>query len=195
MPGVRHTAIMSVARPADWPRLVVCTAPSKTFNIAGCQASVNYVPDADVRERFVRGFRDVASTELNCFAYPATIAAYTRCDEWLGQLLGVIWSNYQALCGFMRERMPEVEVCPLEGTYLAWVDFRAWGMNPRELERFMRKDAQLYLDEGHVFGSAGDGFERFNLACPQHVLLSALERLHAAARKAGPLGPNGGSQT
>ena len=194
MPGVRHTAILSVARPADWPRLVVCTAPSKTFNIAGCQASVNYVPAADVRERFVRGFRDVASTELNCFAYPATIAAYTLCDEWLGQLLGVIWSNYQMLRDFMREHMPEVEVYPLEGTYLAWTDFGAWGLTSQELERFMHRNAQLYLDEGHVFGSEGDGFERFNLACPEHVLHSALERLNAAARNAGLLGPNGGSQ-
>ena len=172
----------------------MCTAPSKTFNIAGCQASVNYVPAADVCERFVRGFRDVASTELNCFAYPATIAAYTRCDEWLGQLLGSIWSNYQMLRDFMREHMPEVEVYPLEGTFLAWADFGAWGLTPQELERFMHKDAQLYLDEGHVFGSEGDGFERFNLACPEHVLRSALERLNAAARNAGLLGPNGGSQ-
>lgn len=194
MPDVEHTAIMSVARPADWPRLVVCTAPSKTFNIAGCQASVNYVPAADVRERFVRGFRDVASTELNCFAYPATIAAYTLCDEWLGQLLGVIWSNYQMLRDFMREHMPEVEVYPLEGTYLAWTDFGAWGLTSQELERFMHRNAQLYLDEGHVFGSEGDGFERFNLACPEHVLHSALERLYDAARNAGLLGPNGGSQ-
>ncbi len=185
MPGITHTAIMSVAEAGEYDHLVVCTAPSKTFNLAGCQASAIYIPDESLRDRFVGGLRDIPLGSLNAFAYVSTTAAYTLCDEWLEQLIGLVWGNFELLRGTLNNYHPELEVYPLEGTYLAWVDFRPWGLTNEELERFMCQDALLFLDEGYIFGEGGGGFERFNLACPRSVMEESLERLVHAAHVRG----------
>lgn len=185
MPGHVHTTLMNVLDERERARALVCTAPSKTFNLAGCQASVVYVPDPELRGRFSAGFERVALTHLNAFAYAATIAAYERCEGWLDELISLVWDNYGRLRAWAREHHPEVEVYPLEGTYLAWADFSAWGMDAAALERFMKDEALLWLDEGALFGSQGAGFERFNLACPTAVLDDALARLDAACARRG----------
>jgi len=185
MPHHEHTTIMRVMRPDEYGHVLVCTAPSKTFNLAGCQASVIYVPDEQVRTRFSEGFSRLAMFDLNAFGYAATIAAYEECASWLDELIEVIETNYEHLRDWAAARHPELFVFPLEGTYLAWVDFRAWGLHAKDLEAFMRKDALLWLDEGYVFGEAGTGFERFNLACPTSVIDEALERLEEAASRRG----------
>ena len=192
MPGQKHTSIMQVADAGEYDHVMVLTAPSKTFNIAGCQASVAFVPDDELRKRFSTGLKIQGVFGLNSFAYPATIAAYTRCDKWLEELNLVVWENYVFLKGFFASYMPEVEVFPLEATYLAWLDFRAWGLTAAELEQFMQTEALLFLDEGYVFGQEGAGFERINLACPRGVLEEALERLAFAARER-KLGTYGGN--
>ena len=76
-------------------------------------------------------------------------------------------------------------VSPLQGTYLIWIDFRAMGLKPKELEKFMQEKASLYFDEGYLFGKAGEGFERMNIACPTAVLEAALKRLEKALKEAG----------
>ena len=185
MPGYEHTTIMRVMRPDEYDHVIVCTAPSKTFNLAGCQASVIYVPDEDVRTRFSDGFRRLAQFSLNIFGYTSTIAAYEECADWLDELIGVVWGNYELLSNWVARRHPELVAYPLEGTYLAWVDFRAWGLGSKELESFMKGEARLWLDEGYVFGESGAGFERINLACPADVLVTSLDRLDAAASRRG----------
>ena len=100
-------------------------------------------------------------------------------------LITYVQGNYDFLKGYLARFLPTVEVYPMEGTYLAWVDFRSWGLSSSELEDFMRTDALLFLDEGHVFGTGGSGFERFNLACPRSVLGDSLERLVLAANTRG----------
>ena len=112
-------------RPDEYGHVLVCTAPSKTFNLAGCQASVIYVPDEQVRTRFSEGFSRLAMFDLNAFGYAATIAAYEECASWLDELIEVIETNYEHLRDWAAARHPELFVFPLEGTYLAWVDFRA----------------------------------------------------------------------
>ena len=185
MPGYEHTTIMRVMRPDEYDHVIVCTAPSKTFNLAGCQASVIYVPDEGVRTRFSEGFRRLAQFSLNIFGYTATIAAYEECAAWLDELIGVVRGNYELLSNWVARRHPELVAYPLEGTYLAWVDFRAWGLGSKELESFMKGEARLWLDEGYVFGESGAGFERINLACPADVLVTSLDRLDAAASRRG----------
>ena len=180
MPAHEHTTIMRLASADERRRIVTCTAPSKTFNLAGCQASVIYVPDDELRARFSGGFDDIGMHHLNAFAYAATVAAYETGEAWLEELIGLVWENYQHLRSWARERHPELWVAELEGTYLAWVDFRAWGLEPEALERLMRGEALLWLDEGVIFGEGGAGFERFNLACPTRVIEDALGRLDAA---------------
>ena len=191
MPGYEHTTIMQVMRPEEYDHVIVCTAPSKTFNLAGCQASVIYVPDADVRARFSDGFRRLAQFSLNIFGYTATIAAYEECAGWLDELIEVVRGNSELLRDWAARCHPELVVYPLEGTYLAWMDFRSWGLGPKELESFMKGEARLWLDEGYVFGESGAGFERINLACPADVLVTSLDRLDAAASRRG-LGSSAG---
>ncbi len=177
MPGNTHTTLMRLMSEEERNRAIVCTAPSKTFNLAGVQGSVIYVPDEELRLRLQAGF---GSSGLNIFAYTATTAAYEECGEWLDQLLELIQDNFRHLESWAAKRHPELRVFPLEGTYLAWVDFNAWGMDGDALERFMKDEALLWLDEGKLFGTGGEGFERFNLACPTDVLDAALARLDAA---------------
>lgn len=117
---------------------------------------------------------------LNAFAYAATIAAYESGERWLSGLLALVWENYQRLVAWARRQGRGIAVYPLEGTYLAWVDFRSLGLDACELERFMKDEALLWLDEGKLFGVEGEGFERINLACPTSVLDASLERLATA---------------
>ena len=86
---------------------------------------------------------------------------------------------------FMKEHLPQIHVFPLEGTYLQWWDCRSLGLEEEELEHFMKQEAELFLDEGYMFGEAGSGFERINLACPRDVLEKALKRFLAALQKRG----------
>lgn len=177
MPGHEHTTLMRVATEAERARTIVCTAPSKTFNLAGCQASVIYVPDERLRERFAQGYDELGMHHLNAFAYAATVAAYETGERWLSELIGLVWENYQALAAWAERQGRGIRVCPLEGTYLAWVDFRSLGLSADALERLMKDEALLWLDEGKLFGREGEGFERVNLACPTRAIVSALSRL------------------
>ncbi|WP_321972028.1 MalY/PatB family protein [Paratractidigestivibacter sp.] len=185
MPGNAHTTIASVMSPEEMKSLVVCTAPSKTFNLAGIQASVIYVPDAEFRARFKAGFEKLSLGGLNAFAYTATTAAYEQCEGWLSQLIDLVWTNFSRLVDWVAQSHPELDVAELQGTYLAWVDFRSWDLRDEELKAFMREEALLWLDEGDLFGEEGSGFERFNLACPTDVLEAALARLDEAAPRRG----------
>jgi cystathionine beta-lyase len=176
MPGYHHTTLMNVMTPDEWDRCMVCTAPSKTFNLAGCQCSNIFIPSGDVRERFEHGFGMSAIESLNCFSYVACTAAYESCDAWLDELIDVIWTNHELVADRLSSFRPEATVFDLEGTYLQWVDLRCLGLDADRLESLMH-EADLYLDEGHLFGREGDGFERINLACPTSVIEESLDRL------------------
>lgn len=188
MPGHEHTTLMTLASEDEQRRLVVCVAPSKTFNLAGCQASVIYVPDERLRKAFADGYDALGMHHLNAFAYAATIAAYETGDQWLSELIDLVWENYRALASWADAQGLGLRAFPLEGTYLGWVDFRSLGLGADALERLMKDGALLWLDEGKLFGEQGAGFERFNLACPTRVLASALDRLEGALRGLGKEG-------
>ena len=117
---------------------------------------------------------------LNIMGYEACRIAYTECEAWLNELISVIWDNHQYVKSFARERMPHVVVSPLEGTYLQWLDFRAYGLTPQQLAEKNQKEAHAFLDEGSIFGPEGEGFERVNLACPRKTLEGVMERLAGA---------------
>ena len=184
MPGHIHVPFACVSEEAA-QSCIVCTAPSKTFNTAGLMTSNLVIPNADLRER-VRAFRtDQAIFSCNTAGYAACEVAYTKCEGWLDELLVVLERNRQLVECFVAERLPQLRVVPLEGTYLQWIDCRGLGLSADELERFMVGEARLFLDEGKVFGKVGEGFERLNIACPTWVLESALERLAAAVERRG----------
>ena len=158
----------------------VCTSISKTFNTAGLCCSNIFIADKARREAFEKVADREAPFGIPYFARAATIAAYTRCDAWLDALLSYVEGNFNTLDSFLRERLPMLRLIKPEGTYLAWVDMHALGLDKDALEALMLNKALLALDEGYIFGEEGAGFERINLALPRKELLYALERLEKA---------------
>lgn len=161
-------------------RSIICTSPSKTFNLAALQASNMMIPDADLRETFQQTVRSAGIFTLNPFGIAAVEAAYDHGEEWLEQLLAYLEGNFRFLESFFRERLPRIKVIETEGTYLVWVDFTSLGLDKDALQRLMMEEARVFLDEGYIFGAEGEGFERINIACPRSVLAEALERIESA---------------
>lgn len=180
MPGVEHTVFATLSEELA-NNCIVCTAPSKTFNLAGMQTSNIMIHDPEK----MKVFREELTTSmggsmLNILGYEACRIAYEQCEDWLTELNQVIWENHLALKEFMRERMPKVKVFDLEGTYLQWLDFNAYHLTIEQQEELHVKKAEAFLDEGYIFGPEGNGFERVNLACPRSVLMETLERMAVA---------------
>ena len=179
MPGFEHVS-MGTFEEKYLNNCAICTAPSKTFNLAGLQTSNIFIPNEEYRNRMTsaRGY-----FSLNIFGYKACELAYDKCEEWLDELLLFLDGNRKFVEEFVAENMPEVKVHRLQGTYLMWLDFRAWGMTKEEQEDFMVHKAEAIFDEGYVFGEGGIGFERINIACPKRVLEQTLERIYKAKQK------------
>ena len=179
MPGFEHVS-MGTFEEKYLNNCAICTAPSKTFNLAGLQTSNIFIANEEYRNKMTaaRGY-----FSLNIFGYKACELAYDECVEWLDELLLFLDENRKFVEEFVAEKMPEVKVHRLQGTYLMWLDFRAWGMNEKELEDFMVHKAEAIFDEGYVFGEGGIGFERINIACPKRVLEATLERIYKAKKE------------
>ncbi|MEA4925528.1 MAG: MalY/PatB family protein [Syntrophomonadaceae bacterium] len=178
--GYRHTVFASLG-PEFEQICAVCNAPSKTFNLAGIQASNVIIPNRRIRS----AYRDVLDTgELglpNVFAVAALEAAYSRGEPWLEEMLAYVEGNYRFARGFIEQRIPEIKVVQAEGTYLLWLDCRGLGLSTLELDRFIREKARLVLSPGTIFGSSGSGFQRMNIGCPRALVEEGLQRLEAAA--------------
>lgn len=182
MPGNTFTSFASLSEEIE-KNTMTCMAPSKTFNLAGLQASCVIIPDQERRRRLKAQMAKVSfEGRVNALGYKAMEAAYTKCDAWLDEAIQVIWENHRTLKQFMEERLPEIRTAKLQGTYLQWMDLRAFGWTPERQEEIMT-EADLFFDEGILFGPEGKGFERMNLACPKSVLLDALSRLEKAVRQ------------
>ena len=155
---------------------VTCFSPSKAFNIAGLQIASIVSADETVRTAIDKAININEVCDVNPFGVIATIAAYNEGEEWLAQLLSYLRGNYELMHGFCRERLPQFPVADLEGTYLAWMDCRALGISSEELEHRLVDEAKLWLNAGTMYGPEGEGFMRWNLACPRAVVADGLER-------------------
>ncbi|MBQ7151857.1 MAG: pyridoxal phosphate-dependent aminotransferase [Synergistaceae bacterium] len=178
MPGHKHTIFASISDEfAD--NSIVCTAPSKTFNIAGLQTSNIFIPNENLREKFLRELQlSNPNPKCNVLGYVAGQAAYENCSGWLDEALKIIDTNRKIISDFIaREFDKKIKVYDLEGTYLLWMDFNGLGLGFKELEKKNRREAKLFFDEGYLFGKAGEGYERWNIACPTKYIQAALERL------------------
>lgn len=162
---------------------ITCISASKTFNLAGLQASGIIIKNKKIREQFVEKKIINSLMSPNIFGQEALISAYTKGEEWLEELLDYLESNLNYLNNFVEERLPEVNVIQPEGTYLVWMDFRKLNMNKDELEKFMLEEAKVWLDEGYIFGEEGIGFERMVIACPRKILKKGLTRIEKAINK------------
>ena len=178
MPGYRHTVFATVEGAED--NCVVCTAVSKTFNLAGLSCSNIFVPNKELREKFAKQAHTDGCGCVPYIARFATIAAYNEGAEWLDELIEVVEGNYRLLRDHVSERLPKLSVAKLQGTYLAWIDMRALGMDHEELSDFLVEKARISDNDGFMFGPAGKGFRRWNLALPRKLLMDALGRLEKA---------------
>lgn len=159
---------------------VICTAPSKTFNMAGLQVSNVIIPNPEMAKEYKLALERQAVSEPNLFAMFAAETAYNYGDEWLDQLTAYVEKNHQLVESFIEENIPAVKVIKPQATYLTWLDCRQLGMDTAELENFIKCRAGLGLSQGYIFGQGGEGFVRMNLGCPRSTVQEALTRLRKA---------------
>lgn len=159
---------------------ITCTAPSKTFNLAGLCASNIIIANENLRRDFSKAVERSGTGMVNAMGLLACQAAYTHGQTWLDELKVYLQSNLDFTRAFMHDALPELKLVEPEGTYLVWIDFSGLHMPPAAIDDLIRKKARLWLDSGIMFGSAGSLFQRINIACPKATLNEALQRLAAA---------------
>jgi cystathionine beta-lyase len=179
--GQEHTVFASVSEEFAG-NSIICTAPSKTFNLAGLQVSNIFIKNPILRKKFIGQINKTGYSQLNTMGLIACQTVYEGGGKWLDELIVYLEENYKFLKDFLAENIPEVKVIPLEGTYLVWLDFSKWQLNKsvrtqKELDELIINKAGLWLDSGTIFGIEGEGFQRINIACPRETLAIALEKL------------------
>ena len=176
--GYRHTPFAAISEEFA-QNCVVCMAPSKTFNLAGLHASSIIIPNKRLRDVFVDQMSAMVPGP-NVFGLTAMEAAYRHGDEWLEQFLVYLEGNLEITAQYFARRIPRIKIIKPQGTYLLWLDCRELGMDDAALRSFMREKARIGLDDGFLFGAAGSGFQRMNIACPRAILNEALARMETA---------------
>jgi cystathionine beta-lyase len=172
----RHTILTSLS-PDVAAHTVLCTAPSKTFNLAGLQVSNIFIPDEKRRLAFKQAIRETGYSQLNTMGLFACQAAYRDGAVWLDELLVYLKGNIDLVRSFLTTHLPDIKLIEPDGTYLLWLDFRALGKTPVQLRQWLNRDVGLWLNDGTSFGVGGDGFQRMNVACPRSVVEEAMGRL------------------
>lgn len=179
--GVTHIPLLK-ACPEYKDRIIVCTAPSKTFNLAGIQGSNILIANEEVRKKFQAQVAK-AHASANIFAGPATIAAYNEGEQWLDELIDVLRGNCQYFVDFIHEHCPELKVRMNEATYLMWLDCRGLGMTEEELGKWFAEKVGIAANVGSWFGQTGTCFRRLNMACPRTFVEDACQRIEKAVKE------------
>lgn len=176
--GVVFHPMVKVA-PDYAEKIAVCTAPSKTFNLAGMKTSNIVIHSEELKEKWNDFIGNKLSMNgVSALGLTAMVAAYREGEEWLEQVKEYLDGNFAYIDNFLKEHLPKAHLVPAEGTYLAWIDFNAYvNGDEKKLEELMQKKAKVALDEGYIFGDAGKGFERINLASPRSVIAECMERI------------------
>ena len=187
--GVTHTPIMKlVDELAETDssyckykeKMVVCTAPSKTFNLAGLLVSNIIIPGREIRKKWYEAADGKYSLFSNALGLTGAEAAYNHGEAWLDQLKEYLDGNLEYIKEYLAEELPEAKLMDCQGTYLAWIDFRAYCSDAKILEEAMQKHGRIALDEGYIFGEEGIGFERLNVAMPRSMVEDAMNRMKKA---------------
>ena len=173
--GVTHTPVAKLFPEED--SIITCTAPTKTFNAAGLQISNIIIKN----KIFQRKWSAHTGPELpSPLSLAAVTAAYNEGEEWLEQLLVYLDENFVFMDRYLKENLPKAKFIIPQGTYLAWIDFSAYGYDDEELGRILLKKANVLLEGGTMFGPEGSGFQRINIACPRTILAQGLKRISEA---------------
>ncbi len=162
---------------------VTCMAPSKTFNLAGLSTSSVIISNKRLREQFETTLNSWHVFMGNIPGFVASVAAYRKGEQWLEELLSYLKGNYKYVCDFVAEHIPKIKIMPLEATYLLWIDFRAFELTHKELEKKIVKEAKLGFNTGDMFGKEGEGYMRMNLAHPRAQVEQAMIGLKDAFGK------------
>lgn len=161
---------------------VTCTSPGKTFNLAGLQISNIFISNPVLKKKFRHRIAAAGYSQLNTMGLTACEAAYRYGSVWYDELMEYLKGNIAFLRNYLKEQLPEINMIEPEGTYLVWLDFRKLNLTETEREELLLYKAGLWLDSGAIFGSAGEGFERVNIACPRQILETAMEKLKKAIK-------------
>lgn len=161
---------------------IVCMAPSKTFNVAGLSTSFVVIPNPELLRTYEKLMRTLHIHMGNIPGTVALEAAYTHGHHWLDEMMEYVEGNYEYLSDFMGKNLPKIKVMKPEATYLVWLDFTAYGMNDKQLNKFLIEHAKVGLNNGGRFGRNGDGFMRINIGCPRSIVVEALNRIYEAFR-------------
>lgn len=162
---------------------ITCTAPSKTFNLAGLQNSNIFILNRQLRHAYKKELSACGCGGTNCMGMAACQAAYEAGADWLEQLKQYLAGNLAYVRQFLREKLPDIALIEPEGTYLVWLDLRKLGLTEQQQRQLIVQDAKLWLDTGTLFGQGGEGFERINIACPRATIEQAMQRLERAVHK------------
>lgn len=174
-PGHVYTPFASISE-TFLQHSVTCFSPSKAFNIAGLQIANIISADKEWLKRIDRAININETCDVNSFGVEATIAAYNESEEWLLQLLDYLKNNYDCMADFCRKNLPGLSITKLEGTYLVWMDCHSLNIPSDVLEQRLMDEAKLWLNSGTHYGAEGEGFMRWNIACPRQLLLDGLNR-------------------
>lgn len=173
--GIKYTPLLKIA-PEYADQIITCTAPSKTFNLAGLCISNIIITNPDFQAKWLEIIDKRYDFGMpNLFGIEANIAAYEEGGEWLDEVRAYIDGNFEFLKKFCREELPDSRVTDSEGTYLGWVDLRAYGKTAEQLQALMLK-ADVLFNNGAMFGEEGEGFIRINLAAPRALIEEAMTR-------------------
>ena len=180
--GKRHTPVATLS-PEAARYVITGISGTKTFNLAGLQASTVVFPNVHQKQLFDRFWRRMDIHRNNAFSLTAMEAAFTQGEEWLEQLLPYLSGNFDFVVDYCRNRIPKIRTQAPDATYLMWLDCRGLGLDDDALRDFMIHQAGLGLNEGRSFGRSLSGFMRLNAACPRSVLEQAMGQLEAAVNR------------
>lgn len=176
-PGNKHFIFASV-KPEFADLSIICTAPSKTFNLAGLQTSNIFIPNPEIRSKFHKLLVESNHLEApNIFGITACQTAYESGEDWLEELLIYLKENFDFVQQFLAEKLPQIKLISPDGCYLAWLDCRALNLTLQEMEELFTVKAGVWLNDGSAFGKEGIGFQRVNIACPRSVLHQAFNQI------------------
>lgn len=175
-PGKEFVSFLSVTSDQNIPS-IVCTAASKTFNLSGLHASYMFVSDQGLRKKIETQLWARGAGTPSLMACEALTVAYTQGDDWVAELNAYLHDNYRLLKEFIDSHLNRITVLPLEATYLVWLDCQQTGMKSKELSNLLLQNQKLWVNPGDMYGAAGEGFLRINIACPREILEEGLKRL------------------
>ena len=181
-PDYKHQPFATL-KPDFLARSITCNSPSKAFNIAGLQIANIVIANSELRAKVDKAINIHEVCDVNPFGVEALIAAYDHSEDWLDALRAYLFENYQLVSRFLAENLPEIQLTKQEATYLAWLDCRALPLSSDQLTDRLASEGHLQLSSGTIYGQAGEGFLRLNMACPTSVLQDGLNRLQAVLSK------------